>query len=308
VADAEAQMAFWRRVMLKPYEPFTNPPDLVARVSRKLYLWSESGSRGIARRAQLNVGSRASRRQPSEDEIRQLGRKEQIRELQDNLDIVIGRGFSNVICFLVSGRSNYGQTQLVERLCKELEAGSQAHQYKISLSPLWRQKTSTRLFEVIGSSMQPDWIPTSTTELADRLREILKETDVVLKIDRIDRLHESPATFAEEFWKPLALALNGSLTNRLTLLVTAEGALSPEWEQYLQPSLEEDALDFDPTRIVRLAELQAFSKHELEIWLRKGKWVEEQDVSDLANALIDETAGIPQLLYLKLADDATWNY
>jgi hypothetical protein len=302
-ADADAQDAFRQRVMQNAYEPFVNAMDLVGRVMRRLHLWSQGGVIGIARQA-----ARAGPRVPSPADLEQLGRKDQSRQLQDSLEIIIGSGFSNVICFLVSGLNDYGQTQLVSRLRKELENKSQAHQYKISLGPLWIKKTSLSLIQQIGSSIQSGWVPTSIQDLAERLKDILEDSDVVLEIDRIDRFQGSVATFVNEVWQPLTTALDQALPHRLTMLVTVEGPLSPEFDQYLQPPLEQNATAFDARRLVQLPELQPFTEMEVTTWLRVDKWVANEVAPLLAQSLISETKGIPQLLYLKLSDEATWNY
>ena len=300
-ADSQAQESFLRRVREKAYQPFDGPNNLSLRIARRVWIWSKEGFRGLARLASLRPA-----RQPTEDEINRLVRKELLTEFNDDLGIITRPGNAKAACFIIHGPPTGGHKQILARLRKELETNSQPRQYRVSLGPLWRQNTPGRLVDIIGLTIEQGWAPASIDALRERFKTILDETDVVLEIQGVNRLDGKLATFVKEFWEPLASVLESSVPHRLIALVGFEDTLHTEWEELVQPALKEEALTFDATRPIKLPETHDFTATEVMIWLLNGGWINSKYAQDVAEALIDETKGVPQLLYSKLAEDGTW--
>ena len=298
--DADAQAAFIKRVMKKTYQPFSSANNLSLRIARKVWSWSNAGVRGVSR-----IGSLVPQQRPSEDEIYELGRKEQSRQFEDNLETINRPGNPKTACFLINGSKNCGHKQLIMRLLNELNANPLTKQYQVSLGPVWRQNTPAKLVQVLGLTIQPGWVPDSMESLVRCLENMLKKTDIILQIHGLTRFDGSLPVFVSDFWRRLAAGLSSSLPYRLIALATIEQTTLPEWEGYLQ-TLSTDAITFDSSCLIKLPELKAFTVLELTVWLLKGEWLRPSVVEELAESLIVETGGEPQLLYTKLADDETW--
>lgn len=303
-SESEAQQTFLKRVMQKTVLLFETPSDLTTRIALRVERWSNGlpTPPAVATQAEQTP----ARRTPDEVEIGTLGRTEQERDFEDALNLILRPGWARTACFLVSGANLNGHSRLAARLRKKLEARAGVKQYAVTLGPLWRRATTDRLVEVIGSGIERDWAPDSVEVLAERLGRMLKEGDVVLEVANVHRLDGSLPAFAEKFWQPLATALGTGSPYRLAVLVTAEQTTPPEWEAYLQPPLRRGVVAFDPLRLIKLTELQPFDEEELVAWLQNGGWLKPDDAQAFAQALIAETRGVPEILYLKLADDSTW--
>jgi inactive STAND len=300
-ADSQAQQLFLQRVREKAYQPFDGPNNLSLRIARRIWSWSQQGFRGLARAQSLRPS-----RQPTEDDIQRLIQKELLVQFKDDYGIITRPGNPRAACFVIHGPPAGGHKYIAARLRKELETQSQWRQYSVSLGPLWRQKTTDKLIDIIGLTIEQGWVPGSMDALFDRFKTILAETDVLLEVNGVHRLKDKLPGFVEEFWRPLAMASANSVSHRLIAMVTVEETLRPEWEEFVQPALKEEALTFDTARPIRLPETHNFTATDVMIWLLNGGWVNSQDAQDLAQTLIDETKGVPQLLYAKLAEDATW--
>jgi hypothetical protein len=299
--ESQAQKMFLKRVMQKTVQLFETPSDLTTRIALRVERWSNGFPAAAPQPEQPPV-----RRTPDEVEVSKLGRTEQERDFEDALNFILRPGWARTACFLISGPSLSGHSRLAARLRKKLEARPGVKQYSVTLGPLWRKATTGRLVEVIGSGIERDWVPNSVAALAERLGRMLKEGDVVLEVANVHHLDGSLSAFAENFWQPLANALGAGSPYRLAVLATVEQTTPAEWEAYLQPPLRRDAVAFDPLRLIKLPELQAFEEEELSTWLQNGGWLKPDDAQAFAQALIAQTGGVPEILYLKLTDDSTW--
>jgi hypothetical protein len=306
--ESQAQETFLTKVKQKSAEPFDTVGELTSKVTRHVMRWLGNGLQRIAEQAsQLQERETTrSRRLPDEVEVNKLGRTEHERMFEDTMNIILRSGWPKTACFLLYGPGGNGHSQLAARLCKKLETRPDTKEYEVVLGPLWRKSDLARLVEVIGSSIERNWIPVSVEALANRLCKMLKESDVVLKIANIHRLDEPLPAFAEKFWQPLVTALGVGSPYRLVVLATLEETTLPDWEQYMQPPLKKEVVTFDPLRLIKLPELHAFEEEELFIWLQNGGWLKPEDAQIFAKVLIDETKGMPDRLYTKLVAASTW--
>jgi hypothetical protein len=310
--DATAQKVFIQRVReVVTCEDFKSVTDLAIRATRRFMLWKSLPPGGVReenkRVREAAVPTPQKMRTPSEDDISTLGREEQIQKFTATLNALLRPGLPRAVCFLIHGPVGRGHLRLARHLRRELVARWRPKEYQVSLSPLWREDTVTKLIRDFGRQLGPGFMPASVEDFAARLRLMLDDEYVVLEVDSIQRLG-GLRRFVEDFWHPLVGALGGPTKRRLVSIATLEEGVPSGCEAYLQPPLEGDVKTLDPSLPVGLPELGVFTEGELRAWLNVGRRIEEEDALVLAQSLVAQTRGEPQLLYSILADDSTWVY
>ena len=301
-SEARAQLAFLDRVKsIAACQLFDDMIDLSIRVTRKTVLWAQGGLRGLAAQAPSLPAPKA---RPSDDEIAQLGRRTLVRSFEDSLDSLTGPGLPNAACFLVHGPGGYGQKEIVRRLRQIVEQSSnvQPKQYQVAVGAAWQHKSLAKLIEVIGARLRPEWQPASPGELAGQLAKELAISDVVLEIADLHRLELQLPDFVQAFWMPIVAALGAPLQRRLIVFLSMERQAPGAWDACL--SQPDDPAALISERPVKLPALIPFAANELAPWLQK--WLPPNEAKVLADILMDETQGNPQLLYNKLYDNLTW--
>ncbi len=298
--DSQAQKTFCEKVMQGgTVQTFDTLSDLTTRVAIRVVLWSVN-------LCDIQAHTETKWRSPYETEINRIGRVEHEREFEDTLNILLRPQWPKTVCFLIHGLSGNGHSRLALRFRKMLETKPGIKQYVVAIGAVWRKTAIERLVEIIGSNIEPNWIPESIKALAVRFKKMLEEGDVILEIANVQRLTNSLVEFVEKFWRPLVAALDGASSYRLIVLVTLEETILPTQEQYLQPALKKEAVSFDPQLLIKLPELLPFEEEEVSTWLQNGGWVKPEAAQVFAKVLITETRGMPEILCLKLADNSTW--
>lgn len=291
-SETEAQEAFLNRIRSNgTYQIFDDVADLSSRVTRRVIFWVLGGLRKIAER---------------ESHIIQLGRKPLLRQFEDSLDSLQSPELQNVACFLIHGSSGYGHKEISTRLRQTLQKSNFQYLYCLAdIGALWGKNSLAKLLEIIGSKIERGWVPASPELLAEQLQEELEIRDVVLEINSIQRFNNSLLGFIKDFWHPIVSAFLKKTQHQLVVLLTLEQTILPEWEAFLQsPPASESDLVLAPMHPVKLPELKEFTEKELASWLR-GR-LPSNDALVLVKTLMDETRGMPHLLYEKLREDYIW--
>ena len=238
---------------------------------------------------------------PNENERVSLNRKIQVKQFNDCLELIVARKLPDIAAFLIHGDPGCGYREMSHRLRLELQ--SEPRHVLVSLNPPYRPNNLAALLGLIGNGIEPKWIPNSPAEVASRLNEILEIEDVVIQIQSLQRFDGSLASFVDLFWKPLIAGFSHKPQNRLVFLLQFEQKVAPEFTSLLYDPNDENSV-FTTMKLIRLQELNAFSSADIETWLRR--WMKVNQAEVLAQTLIEETNGVPQSVYSKLADDDSW--
>ena len=307
-SDETAQQAFRDRVSSKgTYQPFDDVVDLGIKVTRRVMLWAQDGLRGIASQPKLSPSARsASKVRPSEAEIIQLDRQDQVQKFQDSLEVLDRSQLPGVVCFLIHGGTWCGHQEMILRLRQIVDQKSRVQPLHCKAGDaVWRQNNLAKLLELIGKKIKQDWKPESPEVLASQLHKQLETQDIILEITNIQRLDGSLESFIKDFWYPTVLALKTQKQrHRLVVLLTLEQDILPEWEEFLQNPPASDDSGINSMYPIKLPELKDFTEQKLSFWLKT--WLSPEDAPKLAKILMNETKGRPQSLYNKLRDDSTW--
>ncbi len=307
--QASAQLAFLKRVMAAAtIEKFADDGDLGMRAVRRLQLWQLGP---LLDRPQEPVAAEAaavSGRQPRAQQVVELGRAAQTGMFTAVLQQLALPGATAVAAWLVHGTAGQGHDEMLARLMRIIESGTneEPHSYTAMCGALWRQPGLTGLLSALGKEIAPGWQPASVAQLAERIAELRKLSDVVLRVQSLQNYPGGVAAFAAEFWQPLATALTqkASAAQYRMLCVCTHEAATPgaDWTPLLETDPAHNALN--ATRIIALPEMTDFDLAELTAFARR--WLAPADAALLATALLEETAGAPHLLYKRLANPATW--
>jgi hypothetical protein len=302
--DAAAQGEFLKRVRSAGViEAFESEADLALRVNRKARSWAGGGLRGLSAATPAPATPAVAVRRPRESDFASLGFDVQEARLKNVLADISLAGGADIACFLLYGAPGAGQTHLLRRLLRTLEASATAPPRRAlaGIGPLWRQDGPGQLALTLSRALGREPPHETVAALGAQLAELLAEQDVVLEITAAQRYPGEIPGLAASFWQPLVAAV-GTPAKRLVCMVTMDRAtLDPAWSDVLHA----DAPGAQPARIVPLAPLGALDVKALALWLKQ--WLDTADAKQLAITLMAETQGTPHLLYAALLDDTTWN-
>lgn len=309
--SAEAQKNFLRRVRTTATAmDFDDLPQLVKKTIQLVSGWLGDGIVNEGRKA-----SAAAMRAPSEAELITLVRRKLIEQYERAFEIIGGEGLAEVVGFLVHGPVGYGHAQAVRRLRETFENANDDAQTRRVVLPIgsycWDGDDLRGMLSAFGRAVDEEWEPTDVLTLAARVKKLLASGHLILEINDLQRYVGGLASFVEQFWKPLADALGTQAhQHKLVAFLSYEGAPEPEWDALTFDSAEDDEMDFELSRPVKLPALEAFTEKELTAWLRG--WLNKagtrggdaarqlEQAQTLAARLFAETRGEPLKVYTKL--------
>jgi hypothetical protein len=299
--EAQKQHEFLEEIRMHgSYSVFTASHDLYRRVKTMVEQWGQGSLRETAAVTIVEY--------PSEAEIAELGRDEQVRQLCTSVAALLASGRPEVAAFLIHGNPGCGVSELGNRLRKEFERISgrvPVTEYRASVLPAWRNDGLKALLAVLGRQLRPGFSPPATVkEYARALVERLQTSNILLNISDVQRFENGQAGFAEYFWSPLAAEVATSKTpHALLCLVGHESMATPDC-QTCAPLSKQNIATWKPDQFIHLKDLENFTEEELVIWLvsriRKA-------AQSTARTLIEETGGEPIRIYSQIRDPRFWD-
>ena len=273
---------------------FDSAPDLYQRVKTMVEQWDHGSLRDTPTVPDIE--------QPTEAEICELGREDQVAEFRESYAKILSRGVGKTAGFVIHGRSGYGQPELAARLrtvfgevCHGLDV-----EHRASVSPLWRGNGLSALLSVLGRHLGTS--PRSLNEYAESLLSFLQTGNVVLTIRDVQRFEGGMAGFATQFWSPLSALIAPHSSRALICLASVDDVISADDVNTVTSLTRRSAPQWVPDRLIRLSRVERFSKDELVLWL--ARWT--ADAHDVAQTLMAETRGEPRQIYSKLNDPGFW--
>jgi hypothetical protein len=292
--DFRAQTQFLKAVSSKGvYLPFEDPADLEGKVTVRVLGWS---GRTLGN---LGLEQPMDRKKPARDDLVTLGRQEALAVFEA-IDTPLA-------CFLISGPPGYGHEFVVERLASHAKASAgDLRIYHVAIGGLWREPTVGRLVRTIGAEIGVGETAETVDQLAAILSGLLEKTQVLIEIGGIGRLSGMLPEFVDQFWMPLYSRLASSAQRRLIVLATTElNSIPARWTTLVRRPTHTRTRGPFGERLPVLVELGNYTGDELNRWLRR--WLSITDAEALSRRLIEETGGVPAVLYQKLIwDETTW--
>jgi hypothetical protein len=294
--EAQAQQNFLKRVRdLGTIMPFEDVAHLENKIVETVLRWDTGSFRQVAK---IEISPETARkRKLIEDKLTELGRPDH-GSIFEKLLKKIMLAAPEAGCFVIHGEAGLEHEKLSARLAKKLEGSdTEVKRCRINVRTDWRQKNVQSLINVLALELSLDISANSIETVAEQLKKLLEIGEVALEFTDLQRLEGSLPKFTEDFWRPLMAALPASINHRLIGLLSFEGALKPEWKDFLY--VPGDDADYDPKNLILLPELTNFDEEDVFVWLKE-RGFKTETAKEYAATWITETKGNPAVLYAKI--------
>ncbi|MBI3822612.1 MAG: DUF4062 domain-containing protein [Planctomycetes bacterium] len=300
-ADDLAQKAFLTRVKQRTCQFFADLRDLQGRTQRRCTSWKYGGLRAMAAMPAAPPPP-VTRPRPTDADLAGLGRRRHAKEFGETLELLAGLPAPHVAGFLIHGPRGHGHAALVSRLRGEVENTSHVppRHVVLYLDVTHRGKNQTTLMTSLAKGLGLDAVET-LEDLTRDLNAVLQTSDVIVEISQAQKFDGGLASLIAHFWRPLAAGINQPCAGRLIGLITHVDETTPAATGLLQATPSADGA-FDPTAVICLPRLDAFTRGEIALWTPK--WF--RDHAATTDYIFAETRGHPADVYNLLKHDALW--
>jgi hypothetical protein len=267
----------------------------------------------------LRLAGVAVRRDATDAELGALGRALNLEAVQEVLDRVGDSRSAQSVCLLLSSDEDAGQKQFLDFLVQQkmLRRGGRPAVRGRPPSDRFERSAALRwLAEACGIDTSVNSLGTPEA-LAESLQAALKERDLIVILEQVNRFAGGEIEFYAAVWRPLFAALQrlrvglGGAARHLVLILGNYGPATGT-AGFLRPWNEFDAARPDD-RLLSLPGLAPISRRDLR------RWLEEMDIPDepvgrhdelaaigLTNPVTGEVDGTPSRVFARLREEMLW--
>lgn len=264
-------------------------------------------------RWQQKLPPTAGGRTPTDEELGRLGRDAQTSAAKRALSKVSARPDVPAVALLVTGEESGGQSEL----CSQLLTLPQVRRGRRP----GRGRPSTERYAIpafvawcagaLGLSPRPSEAPVETVEaLAGRIHDAVRQQQLTLVVDQLERFPGKVSGFHEHFWMPLVaeLRVRGRVPNRFVLIAAEYTGCPDAWVGH---TVSADG-DLDGSLLVELPALADFEEDDVRDWLDSVEVIDEpggrfDELTGFALTRPDgESDGTPQRVFARLRKATLW--
>jgi hypothetical protein len=258
-------------------------------------------------------------RSATEAELGALGRVRNIEAIREVLDLIQERKRGQSICLVLSSDEDAGQKQFLDFLVRHkiLRRGGRAPARGRPPNDRFERTAVLRwLAEACGTVASAAGLDTPEA-LAELLHSALKERDLVVVLEQINRFPGGTPEFHSTVWQPLFAALQrlragpGGAKRHLVLILGNYGSIQANAD-FLRSWRDFDTA-YPDTRLFSLPALAPIERKDVR------RWLEEMDVPDepagrhdelvaiaLTNPVTHEADGTPSRVFARLREELLW--
>ncbi|HEY0014862.1 MAG TPA: DUF4062 domain-containing protein [Longimicrobium sp.] len=256
-------------------------------------------------------------RTPTDEELGQLGREAQVSAARRILSKASSRADVPAVALLVTGGEDAGQSELCSHLLTlpQLRRGRRAGRGRPSTERYELPAFVAWAAQALGLAPRPSEAPVETVDaLAGRLHDALRQQQLTLLVDQVERFPGKVAGFHDRFWTPLLheLRARGPVPNRFVLIAADYTGHAESWAGRACPS--SDGLDAGLLAglLAELPALADFGEEDVRDWLDEVEVINEPDGRH--DALVElaltrpggERDGTPQRVFARLCKATLW--
>jgi hypothetical protein len=270
--------------------------------------------RGTLLRSETAIG-----RYPTDAELGALGRTANLDSVRKVLDQVLDSKRGQNVCLLISSDEDAGQKQFLDFLAQQKmlrRGGRPPARGRPPNDRFERSVTLQWLAQVCGVFPGADAFDT-TEAFAAPLHVALKERDLIVILEQVNRFAGGVSEFRDLIWRPLFAALQrlragpGGAERHLVLILGHYGS-TQEIADFLRPWKDFDAESPDD-RLLSLPRLTSVERKDVR------RWLEEMDVPDepagrhdelgaiaLTNPVTGQVDGTASRVFARLREELLW--